>query len=96
MAASEGYLEIAKYLFNNDLMLIEECDNIGRTSLHMAAQCGHTKLVEWLCDEDPTLIGKVDNDTPYMLSIKANHMEIAKWLKENFPKACDEERCIVS
>ncbi len=88
-AALKGHVEMAKWLCEKDPSLLGKYNHDGLTPLHLAAENGHLPIVKWICVSDPKqLFIKFNKNTPYNLAVAANQIEVAHWLKENFPDGC--------
>ncbi len=74
-----------KYLYTKHPELLGmEVDELGSTPFILICYMGNLDLAKWLCEKNPSLIGKFTKDgrTPLHEAAREGHVEMARWLCE--------------
>ena len=81
-AASEGKIEVVKWLLKDGGANTKAVDNNGNTALLHAAAKGHLAVVQWLLKEGGACIKEMDNNgsTALMKAADKWHLVVVQWL----------------
>lgn len=83
MDVSVTKAEVEDWLAQHNIVSLSGYDSRGCGALHIACDQGNLRYVEWLLDNGAIVSEQTrDNDglTPFMLAVRNNHLELAKWL----------------
>lgn len=84
IAASEGFLAIARLLLQYDLELLDKPTNKGGTPIYIAAQYGKHEMVQLLSDYGANTNARYNNDyTPLHIATTCGYVEVIKALLSN-------------
>lgn len=88
-AAGAGFLNICKYLVDDQDVPVDQCCSTGRAdqrnALHWAARNGQIEVCEWLVHEKKLgiNIGTVDGTTPFHWAVWQQQINCCRWLRDN-------------
>ena len=95
-ATMQGHLEVAKFLIDRGTK-IEAKDNFGNNSLHNAAFNGSLEMVKLLVENGIQIDARNNlSATPFDISSRENHNEVANYLLEKKREAENQSPEIVS
>ena len=80
--AAQGKLQELQCLIEEDFQVLTTVDGLGKTLLHVAAECGQGEVVQYLNDVGSLSIDNKDKagNTPLHLAVLNNHVGIADLL----------------
>eukprot|EP01052_Picozoa_sp_SAG31_P004583 SAG31_NODE_191_length_20809_cov_64.613761_5_plen_331_part_00 len=87
-ACSEGHLDVAIWLVEEEGAWVEFTDQHGRTPFFCACSRGHLEVAKWLaCNHCGWLVDECDHagTSPFAAALRNGHSDIAKWLATEWP-----------
>jgi hypothetical protein len=82
LAAINGKLEFASWLFAKGVNIHLRESEKNRTVAHLAAQSGNLELVKWFVEQGVTIDKDSSNRTPADYAVQKEHWAILEWLIE--------------
>jgi hypothetical protein len=84
-ACENGYVPIAKWLYEAWSLETGDLCTRGRRGIHGACKRGHTGIIVWMLTVDDSSIGNDDFDTPEVLESLSRQPGLAMWLVSKIP-----------